>query len=1076
MSVLLSRVVAWSSRRSGWVLAAALLVAALGLVAWRAVPRDLLPELADPHLGLVAEWMGHPAPEVADRVTRVVSAAAGALPGVTAVRGTSMQGMAHVDLIFASSGALAEGRRVLLARLPDLRAQLPATVQLTVGPAASSTGWIYQYALVDPTQGHKLIDLRRLQDQVLRPELASVPGVAEVASVGGQLDELTVNVSSEALREHGLALGDVLATLRAALAGAGERHLEAEALTGLTVAVPGNAPVPLAALARSRPWREMAEGVADLGGTLPAVGGIVVARPGVDVPSVVAEVRRRLEAERERLGPSVRVVTVHDRSEVVGRIQRTLGSALAEEIAVVALAIFVFLLHGRSAVVPLLTLPLVVLLTFGAMWLLGVPATVMSLGGIGIALGLAVDADVVALEACHRRLEAAGQPRGPEARRRELLAAAGLFGPAVLTALLISALSFLPVLAFAGETGRLLRPLAITKTLVIVAAALVSVTVAPALRMMLLRGRMRAEFDNPLNRWMVRLYRPFVGLALRRPALTLGIAALALLSAVPLAGRLGGEFLPRIDEGDLLWMPTTLPGAPPHELATQLALADRRLAAVPEVETVFGKAGRATTATDPAPLSMVETTVRLRPRGDWPLGPASRWYSGWAPEGLRSALRLLWPETRTVSRSQLLAELDDAARLPGWSGAWTSPARGRLDMVTSGLRTPVGARIVSPDAGRRAQLGAELQSLVLPLPGTRGAVFESPGEEPWLAFRPDASALARLDVDPRAAADLAALVVGGGEIGTVTQGGRTLRLRLAEDLNVRGRADQLRAVAVRSAGSPGQPVPLGLVGDPVVRPVLATLRTEGTERVAYLTVDLTEGTDLLGYVERARQAVARAQHEGKLALRPGERLEWVGEYPILAAAHRRLALIVPAVLLAMLGLLYWQFRSLTETLIVLSSVPLALVGSVWMLHWLGYSLSAPVWVGLLAVAGLAMQTAVVMVVYIDAAFDRRLAEGKMASREDVIEAHSEGTVQRLRPKLMTVATMATGLLPLLWTEGAGAEVMRRIAAPMIGGLLTSAFLTLEVLPVLYTLWRVRQLERARKLGTEPRAVLSRARA
>jgi len=1073
---LLVRMVDWSSRRTRWVLAAALLLAGLGLLARRAVPRDLLPELAAPHLGLVAEWMGHPASEVADRVTRVVSAVAGTLPGVTVVRGTSMQGMAHVDLVFASTGALREGRRALLARLPELRAVLPAQARLTVGPEASSTGWIYQYALVDPTQGHKLIDLRRFQDQVLRPALATVPGVAEVASVGGQLDELTVNVSSEALRVHGLALGDILSAFRTALAGAGDRGLEAGTMAALPIPVPGGASVPLGALAQTRPWRQMAEGVADLGGTLPAVGGVVVVSPGADVPSVVAEVRRRLAAERDRLGPSVQVVTVHDRSEVVGRIQRTLGWALAEEIAVVAVVIFLFLLHARSALVPLLTLPLVVLLTFGAMWLLGIPATVMSLGGIGIALGLAVDADVVALEACHRRLEGAGCPGDPEARRLELVAAAGVFGPAVLTALLITALSFLPVLAFGGETGRLLRPLAITKTVVIAAAALVSLTVAPALRTLLLRGRVRPEFDNPLNRWMVRLYRPFVGLALRRPALTLAIAALALLSAVPLAGRLGGEFLPRIDEGDLLSMPTTLPGAPPHELATQLALADLRLAAVPEVETVFGKAGRASTATDPAPLSMVETTLRLRPRDEWPRRLVARWYSGWAPGVFHRPLGVLWPEERPVTRSELLAELDAAASLPGWSGAWTSPARGRLDMVTTGLRTPVGVRIVSPDAGRRARLGAELQSLVLPLPGTRGAAFESPGEEPWLTFRPDPAALARLEVDPRAAAELAGFLVSGGEIGTVTQSGRTLRLHLTEDLNVRGRADQLRAVAVRSAGSPGQPVPLGLIGDPVVRPVLASLRTEGADQVAYLTVDLAEGTDLLGYVERGRQAVALAQRAGGLALDPGERLEWVGEYPILAAANRRLGLIVPGVLLAMLGLLYWQFRSLTEALIVLSSVPFALVGSVWMLHWLGYPLSAPVWVGLLAVAGLAMQTAVVMVVYIDAAFYRRLAEGRMATREDVIEAHAEGTVQRLRPKLMTVTTMAAGLLPLLWAEGAGAEVMRRIAAPMIGGLLTSAFLTLEVLPVLYTLWRVRQLERARRLGAELGAVLSRARA
>src|SRR6185436_26798 len=432
----------------------------------------------------------------------------------------------------------------------------------------------------------------------LRPALATVPGVAEVASVGGQLDELTVNVSSEALRVHGLALGDILSAFRTALAGAGDRGLEAGTMAALPIPVPGGASVPLGALAQTRPWRQMAEGVADLGGTLPAVGGIVVVSPGADVPSVVAEVRRRLAAERDRLGPSVQVVTVHDRSEVVGRIQRTLGWALAEEIAVVAVVIFLFLLHARSALVPLLTLPLVVLLTFGAMWLLGIPATVMSLGGIGIALGLAVDADVVALEACHRRLEAA---RGTD-RLREIVTAAGSFAPAILTSLVITALSFLPVFAFTGETGRLLRPLAASKTLVIAAAALVALTLAPALRDRLLRPPVVPEFSNPLTAGLVRLYRPFVQVALSRPGWTLAIAGAALLSCLPLLPGLGREFLPRIDEGDLLFMPSTSPGAPEEELPLQLRFQDSALAGSPAVATVFGKMGRADTATDPAPL------------------------------------------------------------------------------------------------------------------------------------------------------------------------------------------------------------------------------------------------------------------------------------------------------------------------------------------------------------------------------------------------------------------------------------------------------------------------------------------
>jgi Cu(I)/Ag(I) efflux system membrane protein CusA/SilA len=538
--------------------------------------------------------------------------------------------------------------------------------------------------------------------------------------------------------------------------------------------------------------------------------------------------------------------------------------------------------------------------------------------------------------------------------------------------------------------------------------------------------------------------------------------------------RLGGEFLPRIDEGDLLFMPTTLPGTSGELAGTQLFQQDRALRGFAEISAIFGKIGRADTATDPAPYSMAETTIRLRPRSEWPKVAQTRWYSGWAPQGLRRVLGLVWPDRTRETQAELVAKLDRATRLPGWINAWTAPARGRMDMMATGVRTPVGIRVVAADASRLDALGTLVRAVVTRVPGTRSAVFESLGGEPWLNFEADPAALARFKVDPALARSTADLLVTGGQIGDVERDGRRMRVRIAPDVNMpamkpdteplRGPADQLRGASVRASDG-GPPVPLALLGRVgyVTKP--AMLRTERGENVAYVYVDLQDGTDLLRYVERARSEVDQAIAKNEVRLEPGERIEWTGQYDLLAAGQRRLRWIVPIVAISMVVLLFLQFRSLTEALIVLISVPFALVGSFWTLFLLGYSLSAPVWVGLLSAVGLAMQTGVVMVVYIDAAFHRRLREGLIRTREDIVAAHAEGTVQRLRPKIMTITTMAAGLLPLLWSQGAGSDVMKRVAAPMIGGLATSAFLTLEVLPVLYTIWRYQQLRWAQRAGT-----------
>jgi Cu(I)/Ag(I) efflux system membrane protein CusA/SilA len=1099
----ITRVVEWCTRHAGAVIGAAFFLALTGEMCRQALSRDAVPDLSDPQIGIVADWMGHPSREVATRVTRVLTDALGSLPGSTAIRSSSMGGTAYVDVIFGSSSGLDRHRQEIEERVAQCREKLPANVRIQIGPTASSTGWIYQYALVNPAAHGASPALRQIQDNLFRPALETIPGVAEVAAVGEPADELLVVAPPEDLRARGVAFSEVASALTPAAHGNGEDvHLEHVALAG-TPSGPSKGVI--GDVAHVSISADMPLGIADFGGAPATVGGIVVARRDSDPRAIIEAVERTLEKLRPQLPRNVQLVTVYNRLDLAGRVEHTLLRALCEEVAVVALVILIFLFHTRSALVPLLTLPLVVLLTFIGMRILSVPATIMSLGGIGIALGMAIDADVVALEACHRRLESVREAASDAERRRALMSAAGTLVPAILTSLVITALSFLPVFAFSGETGRLLRPLALTKTLVIAMAALVTLTVAPALRDRLIQGRVRPEFENPITKRLVRIYRPFVYFALSRPAFTLITAALAVASCVPLLTRLGGEFLPRVDEGDLLFMPTTLPGVGEGEAAVELRRQDRILSQFPEISSVFGKVGRADTATDPAPYSMVETTIRLKPRSEWPLYPRSRWYTRWAPSWLKGGLGLLWPEQTPETMAELIAKLDEASRLPGWTSAWTAPARARMDMMsTNGVRTPVGIRIVAPTPERLNSLGSELQAWVGQLAGTRSAAFESLGGEPWLGFRADPQALALHGVDPGLLKLTTDLMTTGGQVGEIQLSNRGFasrrsaehtahthgtgsvyehehghtdpdavaemspqrkpyRVRVAADMTMRREdADDLREVTVR--GSSGLPVPLALLGQPTHVTEPGVLRTEGSDLVAYVYVDLKDGVDVESYTQGAEDALHKAQGKGEIRLEPGERIEWTGQSQLLAAGKKRLQWIVPIMALLMIGLLFWQFRSLTEALIVLVSVPFALVGSVWTLFLLHYPLSAPVWVGLLSTVGLAMQTGVVMVVYIDEAFHRRVRDGRLKNRDDIIAAHAEGTVHRLRPKIMTITTMGAGLLPLLWADGSGAEIMKRVAAPMLGGLATSAFLTLEVLPVLYTIWRSRQLRRAQSAG------------
>jgi Cu(I)/Ag(I) efflux system membrane protein CusA/SilA len=1048
-----------------------------GEAARRQLRRDAIPDLSEPQIVLVAEWPFHAAAAVTAAVTDVLTAALDGVPGATAVRGSSMSGLAYVDVVFDAAADLPRGRTAVDARLAALAPRLPHGVRVRVAPEAASTGWLLAYALAAPStreslhddgeSGLSLVTLRRFHDDVMQPKLAALPGVAEVAAVGGETQELLVALDPDRLRAADLAFSDVAAALAARLErpGASVAALGALPVTGDASGGTTGGTARLDALGELRLGRAMAGGIADLDGGLPVVAGIVIARGDADPIAVAAAVRRALDELRPQLPAGVEPVVVYDRSALSRRVARTLVTALAEELAVVALVVLLFLLDGPSALVPVATLLAVLALTFVAMAAAGIPATVMSLGGIAIALGLAVDAELVALEACHRRLEGAGGLVDGAARRARLLAAAGAFAPAIVTSLAIAALAFAPAFAFTGETGRLLRPLVVTKTLIIVAAMLVTLLLAPALRDRLVGGRIVPELRHPLTRALVRAYRPFVAFALLRPRLTLLTAALLAASCVPLVDRLGSEFLPQIDEGDLLFMPTTVPDVPPEVAAAELLRLDRLLARRPEVALVFGKLGRADSATDPAPCTMAEILIRLRPRRLWPMRFHRRWYSDWAPPLLARALARVWPDQRPLDRAELVMELDRATRRPGWTSAWTAPVRARMDMMATGVRTPIAVRIVAADAARRDHIADQLHALLLGLPGTRSVVNESLGGETLVAFVPDPRGLAHYHVDEARARATAELLLGGGVVGEVERNSHRLPVRIVADRTPRPLDEQLRAATVRAkAAGGGQAVPLALLGRPRVVRAAAMLRSERGRAVAYVNVDVADGTDLGVWVAQAERALADAAAAHQLVLGPDERLEWTGQYQLLAAGRRRLALVVPLTALSLLLLLFAQFRSWTEALIVLVSVPFALVGSLWTLYLLDYRLSPPVWVGLLSVVGLAMQTGVVMVVYIDDAFYRRVRAGRLRDRDDIVAAHAEGTIARLRPKLMTIMTMAAALLPIVGSQGAGAEITKRVAAPMLGGLLSSAFVTLEVIPVLYTLWRQHQLRRAQRRG------------
>jgi copper/silver efflux system protein len=1068
---MLRRVIDWSTRHRFLVGLAVLCVGGAGLWAVRTIPLEALPDLSDVQVIVQTDFAEQAPQIVEDQVTYPITTQLLKVPGARTVRGYSFFGMSLVYVIFADGTDLYWARARVLENLNALRGRLPAAVNPTLGPDATGLGWVYEYVLT--SDRHSLDELRAIQDWYLRYVLTAVPGVADIASVGGFEKQYQVEVDPVRLQAFGIPITRVMDAVQGSNAETGARVLEVggreymirvlgyargtgdigDAVVGAT---PSGTPVRVRDVARVAVGPDIRRGAADLDGRGEVVGGIVVMRFGENARTTIARVKARLADVARGLPAGVQVTAVYDRSDLIARAIATLRAKLTEESVVVAAVCLVFLLHAPSAFVAILTLPLGVLMSLLVMRWLGLSADIMSLGGIAIAIGAMIDAAIVMIENMHKHLERAGGSEHVSGERRwEIVrAAAGEVGPALFFSLLVITVSFLPVFTLEAQEGRLFKPLAYTKTFAMAAAALLSVTVVPVAMGYLVRGRIRPEHANPVNRVLAWLYRPVLLLVLRHPWKTVAAGALVLAATVVPAARLGSEFMPPLDEGAILYMPTTIPGGSIAVVNRAMQVQDSILAAFPEVASVFGKVGRATTATDPAQLDMIETTIVLKPRAQWRAG---------------------------MTRERLVAEMDVAVKTIGFVNAWTQPIRGRIDMLATGIRTPVGIKIFGPDLGELERIGQQIEAAVGMVPGARSVFAERAVSGAYLDIQVDRAQAARYGLSVLDVQRTIASAVGGMEVTTTVEGRRrfSVNVRYPRDLRdspaALGRI--LIPVALGSLGgsgggagamgggaSPSAPggmpaagggtvqVPLGQLA--AIRLVNAPMlvKTEDAFLTAWVQVDLAD-RDIGSFVRDARAAVDSA-----VTLPPGYTLTWSGQYEFMQRAAERLKLVVPLTLLLIVVLLFLNFGNVRDVSIVLLSLPFALVGGVWLLWGLGYHLSVAVAVGFIALFGVAAETGVVMLIYLDLAYEQRRVGGALTA-ERLHGAIVEGAADRLRPKMMTVFAIMAGLLPIMWGSGAGGSVMRRIAAPMIGGMVSSTVLTLLVIPAIYLLWRRAELRR-----------------
>jgi Cu(I)/Ag(I) efflux system membrane protein CusA/SilA len=1043
---MLARIIDWSGRNRFLVLLATLFILAAGVFAVLRTPIDALPDLSDVQVIVYTEYPGQAPQVVEDQVTYPLTTAMLSVPKSKVVRGFSFFGASFVYIIFEDGTDIYWARSRVLEYLNFASGRMPKGVTPQIGPDATGVGWVYQYALL--AKDKTLAELRTIQDWYVRYQLAKAHGVAEVASIGGFVQTYQVTVDPVKLRAYGIPLMKIAQVIRDSNRDVGGRVVEmAETeymvrgkgyLRGkddielLVVKADKGTPVLIRDIARVELAPDERRGLTELNGEGEVVAGIAMARYGQNALEVIHNLKDKIAEIGPGLPEGVTVQTVYDRSELIHRAIETLKGTLIEESIIVALVCIVFLMHVRSALVAILMLPVGVLMAFIAMRLLGMNSNLMSLGGIAIAIGAMIDAAIVMIENAHKHLERLPEGHSAAERFEAMLAACKEVGPALFFSLLIITVSFLPVFSLEGQEGRMFSPLAYTKTFSMAGAAILSVTLVPVLMLLFIRGKIMPEAKNPVNRVLIWVYRPIIAAVMRWKKLTIVLAVIVLAISVYPASRLGSEFMPTLNEGTLLYMPASLPGMSITKAAELMQTQDKIIKSFPEVESVFGKAGRANTATDPAPTEMFETVINLKPQTEWRPG---------------------------MTTDKLISEMDKALQFPGVANAWTMPIKARTDMLSTGIRTPIGIKVFGKDLGEMEKLAKEIEAVVKTVPGTTSAFAERITGGFYLNIEPDREQLARYGLSVGELQDVIGSALGGEMVTTTVEGRERFGVTVRYPRELRSDPQQIaREVLVPTMG--GAMVPLGQLAKVVVAKGTPGIRTENALLSAYIFVDIRD-RDIGGYVADAKKAVAE-----QIKFPAGYYVTWSGQFEFMERAIEKMKVVIPITLLTIFLLLYLNFRRLTETLIVMLSVPFALVGGVWLMWLLDYNLSVAVAVGFIALAGVAAETGVVMLIYLDHAWEAVKAtcreSGRSPNVSDLYAAVMEGAVERVRPKMMTVVAIMAGLLPIMWGTGTGSEVMSRIAAPMVGGMISSTVLTLAVIPAIYALVKQWRLDRGQE--------------
>ncbi|WP_428410602.1 efflux RND transporter permease subunit [Hyphococcus sp.] len=1040
---MISQIIRGSIENRFLVVIGALFLAVAGVISLRSTPLDAIPDLSDVQVIIKTSYPGQAPQVVEDQVTYPLATAMLAVPGAKTVRGYSFFNDSYVYIIFEDGTDLYWARSRVLEYLSQVAAQLPEAAKPALGPDATGVGWVYQYALIDKTGRHNLADLRSLQDWFLKYELQTIEGVSEVAAIGGMVKQYQVVVDPNRLRSFGIPLAEARRAIERGNMESGGRVVEmAEAeyivraggyvesiedLERIPLRVnEAGTPILLRDVAGVRLGPELRRGVGELNGEGEAVGGVIIMRAGGNAEATIKRVKKKLETLKASLPEGVELVTTYDRSKLIERAVETLQGKLFEEFLIVALVCALFLYHLRSALVVVISLPLGVLAAFIVMNAQGITANIMSLGGIAIAIGAMVDATIVMIENVHKKLEENSDVKGV-ARWRVIADACVEVGPPLFFSLLIITLSFTPIFALQAQEGRLFSPLAFTKTYAMAAATILSVTLVPVLIGLLVRGRIAPEHKNPVNLLLMRGYRPIIGLALRRPWATIGAAALLMASMAIPASLIGGEFMPDLDEGDLLYMPSAYPGISAGKVAQVVQQTNKLIKTIPEVETVYGKAGRAETATDPAPLPMIETTIQLKPRDEWRPG---------------------------VTMDSLKAELNSLVDVPSLTNVWIMPIKNRLDMLATGIKTPVGVKVAGPDLNVIAEVGRDIENVLQGVDGTASVYAERVTGGRFIDVDINREAAARFGLNIADVQDIVRTAIGGMTIGQSVEGLERYPINLRYPRDVRDSPARLRELPIVTAS--GAEIPLGRIADIRINEGPAIIRSENARLNGWIYVDIA-GRDIGSYVEEARNVVAE-----NVDLPAGYSISWSGQYEYMQRAKERFAYVGPGMLVIIMLLLFLNFRNVADVLIILGTLPFALVGGLWLMFVLGFNMSVAVAVGFIALAGVAVEIGVLMIMYLK----QEVAAANATAREEgapLDEAHfadaiAKGALRRLRPIMMTFAVIFAGLLPIMYGHGAGGEVMRRIAAPMIGGIVSTTVLALVVIPAVYFLWNRRALQ------------------